>query len=269
MNPLREILDSRELFGNLVMRELRSKYKATVFGWLWSLINPLAQVVVFTFVAKVIFRVQPLPGANGLDLFPVWVLCGILPWTYFTTAVTQSMLSIVGNANLIQKSYFPRSLLVSSTTVAQAATFGIEMLVLLVVLTVVGAFPLLWVPLAAVAVVLLICFATGFGLLLAVANVYFRDTSHLIGIVLQVWFYLTPVIYPVEQVQTYVKSPVLLLLYKLNPMYQAVEAIRDALYYQTAPSFLSMAYFALVALGCLLVGWLVFHRFEPRLAEEL
>jgi ABC-type polysaccharide/polyol phosphate export permease len=259
-----------ELFGNLLQRDLRSKYKRTVLGWGWSMINPLAQVVIFTFVFRFIFRAAPPPGANGVDSFPVWLLCGLLAWNYFTIASSAGMHSLMDNASLVQKSYFPRALLIAATTVAQIVTLLIEMVILGVILLIVGIMPFLWLPGVLVVLALLASFVTGFSLVLAVTNVYFRDTSHLMGLVFQVWFYATPVIYPYQSLVAHAaRVPWLLWIYKANPMFQYVEGLRDLLYYQRLPGPGSMAVMAVAGLGMLVIGWTVFLRFEPRLAEEL
>lgn len=258
-----------ELFVNLLLRDLRSKYKRTVLGWGWSMITPLAQVVVFTFVFRIIFRAQPPEGANGVDSFPVWLLCGLLAWNYFVTASNLAMRSLLDNASLVQKTYFPRAMLVAASTAAQVVTLLIELGVLCVILVVVGIIPLLWLPGVLLLTVLLACFTTGFALVLSVTNVYFRDTSHLMVLVFQIWFYVTPVLYPYRQLLESVDAPWVMFVYELNPMFQFVEGFRELLYYQQLPGPLSTTYLVLSAGGMLAVGWFMFRRFEPRLAEEL
>lgn len=258
-----------ELFVNLLLRDLRSKYKRTALGWGWSMINPLAQVVVFTFVFKLIFRAEPPAGANGVDSFPVWLLCGLLAWNYFVIASNAGMRSLMENASLVQKTYFPRAMLVASSTVAQVVTLLIELGVLAVILVLVGILPLLWLPGVLVLAALLACFTTGLSLVLSVTNVYFRDTSHLMGLVFQIWFYVTPVLYPYRQLLANVDVPYLLTVYELNPMFHFVEGFRDLLYYQQLPGPLSCAAMVVSAVGMLGIGWVMFRRFEPRLAEEL
>lgn len=266
---LRELRGYGELFWNLLQRDLRSKYKRTVLGWGWSMVNPLAQVLMFTFVVSLIFRIAPPAGANGVDSFPVWLLCGLLAWNFFVLAASTGMRSLLDNANLVQKSYFPRSVLVAAVTVAQLATLLIEMSVLSVILLIVGIVPFLWLPGVLVLLLLLVAFVTGLSLLLSVTNVYFRDVAHLMGLVFQVWFYATPVIYPFQAVLDNVDLPWLVALYQLNPMFHFVEGLRDLLYYQQLPSLASSLYMVGSGLGALVLGWLVFQRFEPRLAEEL
>src|SRR5680860_867696 len=112
MRYLKEVLDSRELLANLTLREIRGQYKRTIFGQLWSLVNPLASMLVYTLVFAFILRVTPPPGdPSGLNIFPVWLLCGLLPWSFFANVVQQGMGSILGNVGLVQKVYFSRIVL--------------------------------------------------------------------------------------------------------------------------------------------------------------
>lgn len=265
----REVLAHQELFMNLVRRELRSKFKTTAFGWLWSLVNPLAQVLMFTIVASVIFKAKIDPGADGLNSFPIWMFCGFVVWNFFVTSTTAAMNSFVFNANLIQKASFPRSLLVLSVIAAQGVTSLIEFGVLLLIFVVMGAMPLLWVPMALVAIAPIVFFTIGLGLLLAVMNVYFRDTSHIMGIVFQLWFYATPIIYPLKMVHDAAIPEWFKKIYAQNPTVSSVTAVRDALYFQQMPNLLNVAVLWVIALTVLAVGWQVFRRLEPRLAEEL
>src|SRR5450830_2139978 len=109
MNYLREVWASRELLFNLTSREVRGQYKRTIFGQLWSLANPLALMLIYTFVFGLIFRSNPRPGdPSGLDVFALWLLCGLLPWTFFSSVINSGAGSLLANANLIQKVSFSR-----------------------------------------------------------------------------------------------------------------------------------------------------------------
>lgn len=267
-------MERRELLTNFVMRELRGKYKGTALGWTWSLLNPLASTLIFSVVFGAILRVTPTVGADGVQNYTLFLLCALLPWNYFNGVVTGGMASLLANGNLIKKTAFPRQLLVLANSVALFVTFAIEMLVLAVALLIFGANPILWILPAVVLMVLLAVFATGLGLMLSVANVYFRDSSHFVAIGMQVLFYATPVIYPITLVQDV--SPDSLVarwhidsLYMANPLVHFVEAFRDLLYEHQIPTLTT----ALVVVGSsvvsLVLGWAVFTRFSGRLAEEL
>ena len=148
MNYLKEVWSSRELLFNLTSREVRGKYKRTVFGQLWSLVNPLALMLIYTFVFGFIFKSKPEPGnPSGLDIFPLWLLCGLLPWTFFSNVVSTSAGSLVANSGLIQKVSFSRVVLPLSTVGASAYNWGFEMIVLLIAISIAGGFALPWIPL--------------------------------------------------------------------------------------------------------------------------
>ncbi len=278
MNYIKELIASRELLVNLSMREIKGKYKRTVFGQLWSLANPLAAMLIYTFVFSFIFRVQPERGdPSGLDVFAVWLLCGLLPWLFFANVANAGARSLVSNATLIQKVYFTRVVLPLASVGATGFSWLFEMGVLLVALTVVGAFVLPWLPLLLVAMVLLAMFAAGVALLLAVMNVYFRDTEHLLTIVLQVWMYLTPIIYPINLIQVQSDNIGGLLgttirfidIYEINPMVKFVQVFRELLYdgrLPDGPTLLACAIWAVVSLA---VGLWVFRINEKKLAETL
>lgn len=235
-------------------------------------------MLVYTIVFAFILRVQPGVGdPSGVDVFAVWLLCGLLPWAFFANVVQTGMGSIIANTGLVQKVYFPRIVLPLSVTGSIGVNWLFEMGVLAIVLIAVGSFFLPWVPLVLVMMVLLAIYATGLALLLAIANVYFRDTQYLMTIVMQIWFYLTPVIYPVALLQDpsdrvgglLGTSVTVLDIYRLNPMERCVEIMRNLLYDNRWPAVDDMLYFTLVAFATFTIGVLVFRRFESRLAELL
>jgi ABC-type polysaccharide/polyol phosphate export permease len=274
---LHELRRSPELLANLTRREIKGKYKRTALGQLWSLVNPLAQMLIFSAVFGFIMRINiPEGDPSGLDTFAVWLLCGLLPWAFFTNVVNGGMGSLVGNENLIKKVAFPRSALPLASALSVAFSWAIEMLVLLVVLTLLGARSVLWLPGVLVAMVLLLAFSFGVSLLLSVANVYFRDTQHLVGILLQAWFYASPIVYPLtyvleqsNRVGAVLGSWTLYDLYRLNPMERFVELFRTMLYDNRWPPLDSTLICVAWAAVALVVGAVVFSRNEKKLAEAL
>ncbi len=278
MHYLKEVFASRELLANLTMREIRGKYKRTVFGQLWSLANPLALMIIYTFVFAFILRIKPEAGnPSGLDIFAVWLLCGLLPWTFAATVISQGLGSLVANAPLIQKVYFSRIVLPLSVVGSTGYNWLFEMAVLLIAVTAVGGFVLPWIPFLVIIMVLLAVFAAGIALMLSIANVYFRDTEYFLGIILQLWMYMTPIIYPASLVEReseklggLLGTPITVAdIYHLNPMDHFVSVFRQLLYDNRWPDpseWLICTLWALVSLG---VGMTVFRRHERRLAEAL
>lgn len=272
-----DLRDSRELLANLTKREVKGKYKRTLLGQLWSLANPIAAMLVYTLVFSFIIRITPDEGdPSGLDIFALWLMCGLLPWTFFTSVVTGGMNALVGNENLIKKVFFPRSALVVANGYASIYTWSIEMGVLALVLLVVGSNLLPWLPLVIVFMAVMFAFALGVSLILSIANVYFRDTQHFVTILFQIWFYLTPIVYPTalvagksEELGPVVGPVTVLDVYELNPMVQFVEVFRNLLYDNRLPSTGVMLACVLWAAVALVVGDAVFSRHSKRLAEAL
>jgi lipopolysaccharide transport system permease protein len=271
---LREAPDyPTELLWNLTLRELRGKFKRSTLGWLWSVINPLANIAIYTVVFGVLLGVKPEPGdPSGLDIYGFFLVCGLLPWTFLANGLNGAAVSIVGNEGLVKKVYFPRSVLPTASSLAWLASFGVEMIVLGIVLLFAGNFVLPWIPVVIVLMILETGFVLGLGMLLAAANAYFRDVQHFLGIVLNVWFYCTPILFDPDTIEAFdrefmgIKWRTLL---ELNPMTQFVHAYRNVLYdlrWPTAGNWIALVLISVVTLA---LGAAGFRRLEPHLAEEL
>jgi ABC-2 type transport system permease protein len=267
-------VQGRELLLNLTLRELRGKYKRSVLGWTWSLVNPLATMVIFSIIFSVFLKVQPPVGdPSGLHSFALFLLCGLLPWNFFASGSTAAMSSLVANSNLIKKVYFPRAIIVGSTVASGLVTFGVEMLVLSAVLLAVGNMVVPWIPVVLVLMAIEAIFVMGIGLTLSAFNVYFRDVEHFMAIALQALFYSAPIVYPIS----YVPKEAQLLgwtipvrsLYELNPLVTLVESFRSALYDLSFPPLGDVAYLLLWSVALFVLGSYVFGKLERRFAEEL
>jgi ABC-2 type transport system permease protein len=268
VTALTDLGSSRELLANLTLREIKGKYKRTILGQAWSLLNPIAQMLTYSVVFSLLLKAKPPPGdPSGLDVFALWLSCGLLPWLFFNNVVTSGMTSLVANANLINKVYFPRETLVISYTLSWLFTFAIEMSVLVVAVLIFGGTPLLYLPATIFFMIVLAAFGLGISLMLSVANVYFRDTQHFIAILMQVWLYATPIMYPITIVAQ--EKPGLLSIYRANPMERFTEVFRNTIYDGRWPTLVDTLFVVLVAIGVLFLGFVVFQHYEGRLAEEL
>jgi lipopolysaccharide transport system permease protein len=280
MKYTQELWASRELLANLTLREVRGKYKRTVFGQLWSLVNPLALMLIYSFVFLFIFRIRPDEGdPSGLDNFALFLLCGLLPWTFFAAVINAGAGSLVANAGLIQKVSFNRIVLPLSQVGSAAYNWMFEMGVLVVALSiavgVLGGIMLQWVPIMILAMVLLAVFAAGLALMLSIANVYFRDTQWFLSILLQMWFYLSPIIYPSSMVTSAseelggIWGPVLANVYQLNPIVHFVGVFRNLLYDNRFPALEEWLICVAWSIGTFVIGILVFRAKSKNLAEAL
>jgi len=278
MSYLRDIWESRELLQNLTNREVRGKYRRTALGQLWSLANPIAAILIYTFIFSFIFRLPAQVGdPSGIDNYALWLVCGLLPWLFFNRVLTVGTESLVANSGLIQKVYFPRIVLPLSLANATFFTWLLEMGVLVVALSLLGSFVLPWLPLVALFMFVFAIFAVGLSMIFSIINVYFRDLSYLLTIVLQFWFYLTPVLYPVELVATQsdtlgglLGTPITLLdIYSLNPVEGFVEIFRNLLYDNRVPDLGTVLVALAWTVSAFGVGAWMYSRKEKMLAELL
>lgn len=278
-----EIRHTAQLIKVLARRETTAEYKGTALGRLWSLINPLATILVFSIVFGVIFRGGVEPGINsGIHSFALYIGIGVLCWGYMSRVITNGMKSFMNNSGLLTKVYFPRYALVLASTLAQTFNFMFELLALLLVtLAMGGPRVLIYVPLLIPIVLLTGVFGTGLALLLAVTSVYLRDISHLWSIFTQVWMYASGVVFPLSmllaaQDSLYRKGiswggePLPLeIIFRINPAELILEAFRAVFYDYTVPGpevWLGILAWTLVSLG---IGVLVYRRHSGRLVEEL
>jgi lipopolysaccharide transport system permease protein len=268
MRHLRELGQYRELILNLTIRELKARYKSSALGFLWSLLNPLGMMLVFTFVFTVMW-----PN-NQMEKYPLFLLCGLLPWNFFSAGVMASINSIVGNANLVKKAYFPREALPTSTVAANLVNFLLGLVVLFAVLFIFRARFSSWLWLLPFVILIQTCFILGIGLILSTLNVYYRDTIMIMDTVMLAWFFLTPVVYPITNLPySYTVFGITLnvhrLVYILNPMASLIAAYRDLLYwgYRTDLDFLLRT--AVTSLAILAFGYWFFVRFSGRFGEEV
>jgi ABC-type polysaccharide/polyol phosphate export permease len=247
----------RDLLRHLLQRDLRHKYKGSAFGFLWSLGNPLLMAAVYTVAFEYIV---PLP----IERFPLFLVSGLLPWTFFVGALGAATASIVDNGALVRKVAFPRLVLPLSAVLGQVVQFA---LTYAVVIPIVGAVEggLGWAALAALPIAgLQIAFTTGLGLVLATAYVHARDTRHLLEVGVQLWFWLTPVVYAWSLV-----PPRLATVLALNPMAHFVGAYQRAVVDAAWPTLGTWTLLAALAALSAAIGLVTFRRHAPRFAERL
>jgi len=267
LGHLRELWQYRELTWSLVVRDLKGRYKSSVLGFVWSLLNPLGMMLVFTIVFTVMMPSQ-------IERFPIFLLCGLLPWNYFTGGVMMSTNSVVGNAGLVKKVYFPREVLPIATVLSTLVNFLLSLVVLFAVLIVMRARFSSWLWLLPAVIIVQTCFVLGMAFVLSTLNVFYRDTIMIIDVVMLAWFFLTPVVYSINILpESYhllgITVDVRRWMYILNPMASLIAAYRDLLYwgYRTDIDFFLRT--ALTSFLVMIGGYWFFLRFSGRFGEDL
>ncbi len=275
MKALQRVYASRELLWNLTLRELRTKYRRSALGWAWSMLNPLSSVLIYGFVFGIVFRAAPPVGdPSGIDNFALFLVCGLIPWSFFALMNNLGLGSITGNAALVKRVSFPREVLVFSNVLHACVQFAIELTILCVVMAIFGSPLLPWIPLIVLTGILLAIFGAGFALALSALAVYFRDMNYLWVIVLQVWFFATPIVYPPalleEQLAARPRIPGWVGdLLQANPMAGFIRVFRRLLYDGGAPGLATYLGLVVTAFASLAIGWAIFLRLSTRFAEEV
>jgi lipopolysaccharide transport system permease protein len=263
-----ELWQYRELLYNLTLRDLKVRYKNSVLGVAWSLLNPILMMLVFTLVYTVM-----LGQSNQRD-YAAFILCGLLPWNFFSGSIMGGVGSIVNNGYLIKKVYFPRAVLPTSIMLSNLVNFLVALPVYFVLAWLLGVRFTPYVLFLPIVLLVEMIFIMGVSLLLSAVNVFYRDVQQIMEVLILAWFFLTPVIWDVNLLPTSrmimgVEVPVQRLTYILNPMASIVATYRDILYYGRPIGWDFFLRTALTVTVVLLIGFVVFNHLKGRFAEEV
>ena len=247
----------RELLFNLARREISQRYKQSILGYAWVVLNPLFQIIVLSFVFSTVFRVTfySVP-------YIIFLIVGLLPWNFFALSLSSAVNSLTGNSSLITKIYFPREILVYGTMIAKMVDFFYSCLVLIpfFIFYKVALTPLiLWViPIFVIQLI----FTAALSLLISAFNLFYRDIQYLLTLVVSLWFYLTPVIYPVEQFPQKYRF-----IFSLNPMSVIINAYRQVIFTNSPPNYNSLGAVAIFSLLFFVTAFLIFKKLEGKFAD--
>lgn len=259
MSYLKTLFEYRELMYNLVMREIKARYKQTVLGASWAVLQPLALMVVFTVVFSHFARIP----SDGIP-YPLFSYAALLPWTFFAGSLSRGVGSLVSNQALVRKIYFPREIMPLAAVTAGLVDFLIASILFIGMLVYYGVpltqNALLFIPIF----VIQVTFVLGIVLLLAPLNVFYRDIGHVMPLLIQVWMFASPILYPLSMVPERFRG-----IYALNPMVGIIDGYRKTLIQGLPPDFAALQSAAGVAAVCFLVGIGLFKRLEFKLADVI
>lgn len=258
MNTIKELYAYRQMIISMVRRDLRGRYQASALGFLWTFINPLLQLIVYTIVFSIIMRM-------GIENFYMFLFVALVPWIFFNSALVTGATSIIINDDMVKKIYFPRMVLplsyVTSCFINMLLSFVIIFAVIIVTGFGINLVALLYLPIVmAIEYVL----ALGIALITSSCTVYLRDLEHILSIVSMAWMYGTPIVYPITMV-----PDKYLFIYNLNPMAPVVTAYRDILYYKKIPQMSTLITAVVMGVIFLLIGFVVFGRLQRNFVEEM
>ena len=246
-----------ELLRELTMREIRQRYKQSVLGYAWVILNPFFQMIVMAFVFSILLRAQDL----GVP-YPIFLYAGFLPWTLFTNSIGSSVNALVGNAGLLTKIYFPREVFVLSTIIAKVVDFLLASSIF-VLMMIWFRIPITWHVLWVLPIFgIQLLFTYGFSLFVSALNLFYRDVQYIVTLLLLVWMYLTPVIYPTEMFPEKYRF-----IFQLNPMAVLVNAYRQVILAGDMPNILSLSVALIVSVVLTWLGYRFFKRVEGQFAD--
>src|SRR4030067_3166467 len=255
---IKTLFSYRELLFSLTKKELKVKYRGSVLGFLWSLLNPILIMLVYSFVFSIVLRA-------GIKEFAIFLICALLPFNFLSNSVNYGTGSIISNSNLVNKIYFPREIIPLSIVLANLFNFLLELVALFIVLGIMGYKFYIYLYLLPVVIFIQFFLVVGMTLLVSALNVFFRDLQHLITIIMMVWFFVTPIIYPLDMVPERFRF-----ILQLNPMTVFATYYRDIFYFVKYPEGAGFpsAPETLIAVGITLliffIGYFTFKKLEPR-----
>lgn len=247
----------RELLKTNIKKEVRGKYKNSFLGVLWSFLNPLLQIVVYAIVFQLILK-------NPQENYAIFICCGLIPWTFFSSTVSRTAFTMVENGNILKKVYFPREILPISIVSSETVNFLISTTIILgfVILGGVGISKyIIFYPLVLLTQYLLLI---AISFIVSSISVYIRDLQHLIGVALQLLFYAAPIVYSPDVIPQEYKW-----ILTLNPMAYIINGYRDIFYYQKMPNIASLLVLIAISVGLCVIGYMIFNKLQKGFAEEL
>ena len=257
MNIFKNLYNYRELIKTSIKKEIGGKYKHSFLGVLWSFINPLLQIAVYAIIFPLIIK-------NDIPNYTVFMVCGLIPWNFFSSVINRASFCIVENGNIVKKVYFPREILPLALVTSETINFIISTLIIIAFTLAYGMgltpYILLYPLVLLVQYVLLL----GISLIVSSVTVYFRDLQHFIGVLLQLFFYATPIVYSIETIPENFRW-----ILQFNPMTYVIEGYRAIFYNQQMPNIAMLGIILLIGIALTVVGYLIFNKLQKKFAEEL
>ncbi len=258
LNGLTEVFSYRCMIRNLVKRDIRGRYKGSALGFLWNILMPLVQIIVYIVVFTQVFK-------PSIDNYALYLTTGMIVWIWFSDSITESSGTMVLNSDMLKKIYFPRSVLPISIIVSRTITFLITLVILFIILTVTGYGLSRYVLFLPVAMIVMMVFMLGLSLALSSVNAYFRDVQYIVTALMMAWIWMTPIMYVRDTFDSEIMDTIL----SVNPLTYLFEMFQDVLFWKCLPDAGLMTACVGIAAASLVIGILVFRHLEKDFAEVL
>lgn len=257
MKFFKSLYQYRELLKTSISKDVRGKYKNSVLGIIWSFLNPLLQIAVYAIVFPLIMK-------SSLPNYTVFLCCGLIPWNFFSTAISRTSFTMIENGNIIKKVFFPREILPLSVVTSEAINFVISTIIILAFVLGYGMGISKFIIFYPLVLLIQYFLLIGISFIVSSVTVYFRDLQHFISIVLQLLFYATPIVYAPDSIPVNFQW-----ILQYNPMTYIINGYRDIFYYQKIPDFVSLLMVLVGSIILCIIGYLIFNKLQKRFAEEI
>lgn len=262
MKLFKGLYQYRELLKSNIKKEIRGKYKGSFLGVLWSFVSPLLMVLVYSFIFPLLMSVP--------EKYVVYLVTGILPWTFFVGCVSSGTITAIINANLIKKVYFPREILPISVVLSGAINFAISCIVIFIFLFTSGIGVSAYILYFPIILLIQIMFTLGVVFILSSVNVYIRDVEYIMNFIILLLMYLTPILWEFDMITTRAPQYADYVKYLfINPMSGIIDSYHQIFYYQSSPNMVVLGYTFVISFVLMVVGYLTYRKLEKGFAEEL
>lgn len=257
VKKIKEIYQYRHMLKTLVKQDINGRYKGSFFGFLWTLLNPLLMLAVYSLVFQFVFR-------TGIENYSIYLFICLMPWNAFANTIAVGTTCVSNNASILKKVYFPREVLPLAVVISNTIQYFFSAVIIFIALIISGV-GVSWVAIFLPVIVLIqAIFSLGLIMLLSAANVYIRDVQYIMNPVMMIWMYACPILYSISMV-----PEKFLGIYKLNPMTLIMQEYQNILYNKTLPNFASLGIVFAISIIVLIIGYLVFNKLQRRFAEEV
>lgn len=258
IEKFKEIHKYRHMLYTLVKQDIRGRYKGSVLGFLWTLLNPLLLLLIYSLVFQFIFKLD-------IPYYPIYLFICLMPWNFFANTIAMGTTCVTNSAGILKKVYFPREILPLATVISNTINYAFGAIIIFIALLFFSPIGISWFALFLPVIVFIqAVFSFGIILLLSAANVYIRDVQYIMNPIMMIWMYATPILYKADMVPEKFRP-----IYNLNPMVKIMEGYQSILYYKTWPDFKWLFVIFLISLVVFIIGYVAFERLQKRFAEEV